>query len=66
VQQFVACAPSTIADRVLKLSDLGFDYVMFQPTPALETLNKMEKHLFASSKLGKYALRARPHTHFDL
>ena len=38
-------SPSTIADRVTKLSDLGFDYVIFQPTPALETLNEMEKHL---------------------
>ena len=37
-------SPSTIADRV-KFSDLGFDYVIFQPTPAIETLNKMEEHL---------------------
>jgi alkanesulfonate monooxygenase SsuD/methylene tetrahydromethanopterin reductase-like flavin-dependent oxidoreductase (luciferase family) len=38
-------SPSTIADRVLRLWELGFDYVIFQPTPAFETLNKMEKHL---------------------
>ena len=38
-------SPSTIADRVTKLSDLGFDYVIFQPTPALETLTKIGEQL---------------------
>jgi FMNH2-dependent dimethyl sulfone monooxygenase len=38
-------SPSTIADRVKRLSDLGFDYVILQPTPALEMLNMIEEQL---------------------
>jgi FMNH2-dependent dimethyl sulfone monooxygenase len=38
-------SPSTIADRVTRLSDLGFNYIIFQPTPALEMLNRMGIHL---------------------
>jgi FMNH2-dependent dimethyl sulfone monooxygenase len=41
---FVGSA-STIAERVNSLSDIGFNYVIFQPTPALQTLNLIGKHL---------------------
>ncbi len=41
---FVGSA-STIAERVHRLSELGFNYTIFQPTPALETLSRMGKHL---------------------
>jgi len=47
---FVGSA-STIAERVEGLSDLGFNYVIFQPTPALETLNKMDEHLLPLLKI---------------
>jgi FMNH2-dependent dimethyl sulfone monooxygenase len=34
-------APQTILDRIRQLSDLGFNYIIFQPTPALKTLEQM-------------------------
>ena len=38
-------SPETIADRVQKLSDLGFDYVIFQVSPALKALGEIEESL---------------------
>jgi FMNH2-dependent dimethyl sulfone monooxygenase len=34
-------SPETIVNRVEKLEELGFDYIIFQPTPALKTLKSM-------------------------
>jgi len=41
---FVGSAAS-IAERIAKLAEIGFDYVIFQITPALQTLDCMEKQL---------------------
>lgn len=38
-------SPQTIADRILRLSDIGFDYIIFQPSPALKTLTAIEENL---------------------
>jgi alkanesulfonate monooxygenase SsuD/methylene tetrahydromethanopterin reductase-like flavin-dependent oxidoreductase (luciferase family) len=38
-------SPETIRKRVEDLSELGFDYIIFQPTPALKTLTKMHELL---------------------
>jgi alkanesulfonate monooxygenase SsuD/methylene tetrahydromethanopterin reductase-like flavin-dependent oxidoreductase (luciferase family) len=38
-------SPETIAERIGSLDELGFNYVIFQVSPALDTLNKIEKQL---------------------
>lgn len=38
-------SPESIADRVHALSDIGFDYVVFQVSPALEVLGEIEENL---------------------
>lgn len=38
-------SPESIAERVHKLSDIGFDYVIFQISPALEVLREIEENL---------------------
>lgn len=38
-------SPDIIATRIRKLSSLGFDYVIFQATPALRILREMENSL---------------------
>lgn len=43
-QDFVG-SPQTIAERIHRLSEIGFDYVILQPSPALKTLAKIEEEL---------------------
>ena len=43
-QDFVG-SPQDIADRLQRLSDIGFDYVIFSPSPALKTLGEIEEKL---------------------
>jgi FMNH2-dependent dimethyl sulfone monooxygenase len=38
-------SPQTIAERIHRLSEIGFDYVIFQPSPALKTLAQIEEKL---------------------
>jgi len=38
-------SPQDIADRLQRLSDIGFDYVIFSPSPALKTLEEIEEKL---------------------
>ncbi len=38
-------SPETIADRIEHLEELGFNYIIFQISPALNTLNKIENQL---------------------
>ena len=45
VQNGFVGSPETIAERISALEDLGFSYIIFQISPALETLEKIEKHL---------------------
>ena len=37
-------SPQTIAGRIQKLSDLGFDYIIFQISPASKTLRAIEEY----------------------
>jgi alkanesulfonate monooxygenase SsuD/methylene tetrahydromethanopterin reductase-like flavin-dependent oxidoreductase (luciferase family) len=38
-------SPQDIADRLQRLSDIGFDYVIFSLSPALKTLEEIEEKL---------------------
>jgi len=38
-------SPQTIADRIQRLSDIGFDYIIFQSSPGLKTLTAIEENL---------------------
>lgn len=38
-------SPQTIADRMQRLSEIGFDYIIFQPSPALKTLDEIRENL---------------------
>jgi len=38
-------SPRTITDRMQRLSEMGFDYIIFQPSPALKTLDEIEENL---------------------
>ena len=38
-------SPQTVAERVQRLWDLGFDYVVFQISPALRILDEIEEGL---------------------
>jgi FMNH2-dependent dimethyl sulfone monooxygenase len=38
-------SPEVIVERINRLEDLGFNYIIFQISPALETLEKIEKQL---------------------
>jgi FMNH2-dependent dimethyl sulfone monooxygenase len=38
-------SPQTIAERIQRLSDIGFDYVIFSPSPALSTLIELNAKL---------------------
>lgn len=38
-------SPESVAERILKLSELGFDYIIFRISPALKTLEEIEKKL---------------------
>jgi alkanesulfonate monooxygenase SsuD/methylene tetrahydromethanopterin reductase-like flavin-dependent oxidoreductase (luciferase family) len=38
-------SPQDIADRLQQLSEIGFDYVIFSPSPALKTLHEIEEKL---------------------
>lgn len=40
-----AGSPQTITERIHRLSDLGVDYIIFQISPALETLDAIEEYL---------------------
>lgn len=44
VRGFVG-SPATIAERIQHLSDLGFDYIVLQPTPALGVLDEVQEDL---------------------
>ena len=38
-------SPQTIAERIQRLSDIGFDYVIFSPSPAVSTLIELSEKL---------------------
>lgn len=38
-------SPQTIAERIQRLADLGFDYIVLQPSPAIKTLEEIEEDL---------------------
>jgi len=38
-------SPQTIAERIQRLSEIGFDYVIFSPSPALSTLIELGREL---------------------
>jgi FMNH2-dependent dimethyl sulfone monooxygenase len=45
IQRGFVGSPETIVERIHRLEDLGFNYIIFQISPAMESLEKIEKQL---------------------